>query len=62
MMNIKNIFGLAILVIIAGCATTGNIAKYDDDYYRQRIIKSDSLQQLKEYLASSKQKLFCQAL
>ncbi len=57
MMNIKNIFGLAILVIIAGCATTGNIAKYDDDYYRQRIIKSDSLQQLKEYLASSKQKL-----
>jgi hypothetical protein len=56
-MNIKNIFGLAILVIISGCTTTGNIAKYDDEYYRQRIIKSDSLQQLKEYLASSKQKL-----
>jgi hypothetical protein len=62
MKKIRAVYSLLILVIflvVNGCATTTtNITKYDDEYYRQRIINSDNLNKFKEYLAKTKIKIY----
>ena len=44
------LLALVTLTVINGCATTEtNVARFDDEFYRQSIIKSANNQQLKEY-------------